>query len=151
MEAMQPIPPCPLCKQADRARRVSEIAEDDPLAQRLPPPEAPDAPPPLVGMNEGLGCLGALFFGSAFILSFAFGSTVGIVIFGAFMLLFATSFTVLLGRHLAARRTLEAQMAAWDARVAVWERLLVCDRDQAVYDPETGEHRPIERQHELYT
>jgi hypothetical protein len=150
MDNIQESTPCPVCGQTDRVRSVSEIPEADELAPLTMPPDAPDAPPPLVGMNEGLGCVGALFFGSAFFLSVAFGSLVASIIFGMFILFFILAFVMLLRKQRSARRKQEVQISAWQEKMETWERLLVCSRDRVVYDPQSRQHVPVERIQDLY-
>lgn len=133
------LPTCPACKKKDRVGLVSDLAEkEDETALRLVPPDEPSLPPPLVSMNEGLGCVGALFFGAAFFLSVAYGSTTAGIIFGVFMLFFAAAFTLTIWRGMKARRKLQQEEAIWLRKMEIWSNIYYCARDDLVFDPQSG-------------
>lgn len=138
-EKNPPLPTCPECKLEDRVGWITELAEkEDALALRLAPPDAPSTPAPLVSMNEGLGCVGALFFGAAFFLSVTYGSKTASIIFGIFVLFFAVAFTLTILRGMRDRRRLHQEEDLWLRKMDLWSNLYYCARDDLVFDPQTG-------------
>ncbi len=139
MEDRSQIPSCPKCGRSDCVTGIFELAEQqNTLALRLSPPEKPSFNRPLVSLSEGLGCLGALFFGSALFLAVTYGSIVAAIIFGLFVLLFSASFLLTILRGLRERRELDQRLFAWQQEMELWERQYYCSRDDLIFDPETG-------------
>ena len=135
MENTPDNPLCPACRLSDQVGRLSVLVESDTeLAKRFPPPEEPQPGRPLFGMNEGLGCLGALFFGSAFVLSVTYRSLTGGIIFGIFVLLFAITFLLAILRGMRERRMLAQRLAAWQPEWEAWSQRYYCARDDLVFD-----------------
>ena len=130
------LPICPLCGKDDKVSPVRELSEqENSLALQVAPPDAPDAPPPLISMNQGLGCVGSLFFGAAFILAVTYAAPTASVIFGIFVLLFIFAFGLTIWRGLKTRSRLQRELPAWQAKMDVWSTLHYCARDDRVFAP----------------
>lgn len=136
MEDHPIIPKCPICGKNDRVNRVSELAEkENNLATRLAPPEKPTLNRPLIGLNEGIGCLGALFFGSALFLAVTYGSTVAAIIFAIFVLLFSVSILLTILRGWREHKNFEKNLFAWEQEMERWVQQYYCARDDLLFTP----------------
>lgn len=144
---------CPKCGKVDELSSVFELVsntQDEELAKRLGPPPEPASPmQPISMMNEGLGCLGALFFGGAFFLSITYTSVLAAAIFGVFTLLFTAAFILTIIRMLRARNKLKEILPDWEQKMERWEQLYYCSRDAIVFNPETGEQAPTDEMNTL--
>ena len=130
------------------------------LAEFLSPPRQPGQE----HINEGctVGCMAAMFLFTSLwfaLVGYVIGTETGdetlAVIFGigfavAFFIL-AMRFTVkqIVKRNDKWRIKFEKESAEWKKVHALWSNLYYCFRDDVVFDPETGEHRPPAQLKEL--
>ncbi|MCJ7625864.1 MAG: hypothetical protein MUO76_20420 [Anaerolineaceae bacterium] len=144
---------CPKCGKDDEPVSVFELVsntQDEELAKKLGPPPEPVSPmQPISMMNEGLGCLGALFFGAAFFLSITYASVLAAVIFGFFTLLFTAAFILTIIRMLRARNSLKEIIPVWEQKMGRWQKLYYCASDEIVFDPESGKYAPVDEMNTL--
>ena len=144
---------CPICGKEDNLVRVPDLmmnSQDNALLEKLKPPPDPATQLPSINMqNEGLGCLGGLFFGAAFLLSVIYSSGLAAAIFGGFTLLITISLILTFIKMLKARSQLKEITPIWEQKMEKWERLYYCSKDQVVFDPKTGKNVPIDEVNNL--
>ena len=136
-------------RNGDQVHTLAELYAEESqsgLTKKLAPPEIEKLQnAPAFGMQQGLGCITAIFFGSFFFISVANSSNIGSVIFGAFTLFFVLFFILTLRKGLVNRREMVKKENHWVAEMQIWENLCYCKKDKLLFDPQNKESIALEK------
>lgn len=132
---------CPSCGSVKGLTKLSAIvkAQEDPaLIRRIAPPQDPQKAIKDLNSRDMLIVIGLAFVMTAFFLALQSRATMGMIIYGAFMLFLLAAVARLAMHYFRTRKVAAALTEPWREAVLIWNRLQYCMEEDLVFDPKTN-------------
>ena len=132
---------CPGCGSAKGLIKLSAIVkaqEDTALIKRIAPPQDPQKAIKDLSSRDMLLVIGLAFVMTAFFLALQNRATMGMIIYGAFMVFLLVAMARLAMHYFRTRKVATALAEPWREAALIWNRLQYCPEEDLVFDPKTN-------------